>query len=42
MLHMLSAVKLGAAVSPEAFSSAVAELTAHLKQQELIAARVPL
>ena len=37
MLHMLSAVKLGAAVSPEAFYSAVAELTAYLEQQKLIA-----
>lgn len=37
MLHMLSAVKLGAAVSPEIFYSAVAELTAYLEQQKLIA-----
>ena len=37
MLHMLSAVKLGAAVSPETFSSAVADLTAYLEQQKLVA-----
>ena len=42
MLHKLSAVTLGAAVSPEAFYSAVAELTAYLEQQKLIAVRVPL
>ena len=37
MLHMLSAVTLGPAVAPEAFYSAVAELTAYLEQQKLIA-----